>query len=193
MVKIKLDFFRYFKLKYNAKKNKTTTTNASVNKAFLLQRLIAMKEINCCNRFMWIFKCTSQHISEALHNSFEFIKSLELLGVPLHRSEVKVGLLNMLIKNINPRKLCNWTCPAVNQFLSHRIKANILAEESKKDHVFLHRILIIPVDLPFEFKRLQFLVMLRFAMTMNKSNLSKLLTSNYFPMLFPQPTIYCLF
>ena len=49
------------------------------------------------------------------------------------------------------------------------IEATILTGCGKGEDVFIPRIPIIPNDLPFEFKRLQFPVRLAFAMTINKA------------------------
>jgi ATP-dependent DNA helicase PIF1 len=49
------------------------------------------------------------------------------------------------------------------------IKATILNGKFKGEDVLLSRIPMIPKDMPFEFKRLQFPVRLAFAMTSNKA------------------------
>ena len=49
------------------------------------------------------------------------------------------------------------------------IEATILTGPFEGEHVFIPRIPLIPTDLPFSFKRLQFPVRLAFAITINKS------------------------
>ena len=53
--------------------------------------------------------------------------------------------------------------------MPHVIEATILAGCAKGDDVFIPRIPMIPTDMPFEFKRLQFPIQLAFAMSINKA------------------------
>ncbi|GFW03636.1 ATP-dependent DNA helicase PIF6 [Trichonephila clavipes] len=53
--------------------------------------------------------------------------------------------------------------------MNNVIEATILTGKSKGEDVLLPRIPMIPTDMPFEFKRLQFPVRLAFAMTINKA------------------------
>ena len=75
----------------------------------------------------------------------------------------------MLLRNLDPPRLCNGTRLAVKQLLPHVIEATIMTGVGKGEDVFIPKIPIIPSDLPFEFKRLQFPVKLSFAMTINKA------------------------
>ncbi|GFX62032.1 ATP-dependent DNA helicase [Trichonephila clavipes] len=52
--------------------------------------------------------------------------------------------------------------------MNNVIEATILTGKFKGEDVLLPRIPMIPTDMPFEFKRLQFPVRLAFAMTINK-------------------------
>jgi len=56
---------------------------------------------------------------------------------------------------------------SVKKMMNNIIKAAILNEKFKED-VLLPHIQMIPTDMPFEFKHLQFPVRLAFAMTINK-------------------------
>jgi len=49
------------------------------------------------------------------------------------------------------------------------IEATILTGCAKDEDVFISRIHMVPTDMPFEFKRLQFPVHLAFAMSINKA------------------------
>ena len=49
------------------------------------------------------------------------------------------------------------------------LEATILTGKSVGEHVFIPRIPLIPSDMPFQFKRLQFPVKPSFAMSINKS------------------------
>ena len=75
----------------------------------------------------------------------------------------------MLLRNLDPPKLCNGTRLVVKKLNKHIIEATILTETFKGENVFIPRIPLIPTDLPFNFKRLQFPVRLGFAITINKS------------------------
>jgi ATP-dependent DNA helicase PIF1 len=53
--------------------------------------------------------------------------------------------------------------------MNNIIEATILNGKFKEEDVLLPRIPMIPTDMPFEFKRLQFPMRLAFAMTINKA------------------------
>ena len=53
--------------------------------------------------------------------------------------------------------------------MNNVIEATILNGKFKGEDVLLPRIPMVPTDMPFEFKRLQFPVRLAFAMTINKA------------------------
>ena len=76
----------------------------------------------------------------------------------------------MLLRNLDAPKLCNGTKLVVKKLMLHVIEATILTEgPSAGKDVFIPRIPMIPTDLPFKFKRLQFPLRPCFAMTINKS------------------------
>jgi ATP-dependent DNA helicase PIF1 len=75
----------------------------------------------------------------------------------------------MLLRNLDPPKLCNDTRLSVKNLYSQLIEATILTDCAKGKDVFIPRIPLIPTDLPFDFKRIQFPVRLTFAMYINKA------------------------
>lgn len=99
----------------------------------------------------------------------EFLNSLDLPGLPPHNLQLKVGSVVIMLRNINQPQLCNGTRLTIKKLLNNIIEATILKGKYKGEDVLIPRIPMIPTDIPFQFKRLQFPVRLAFAMTINKS------------------------
>ncbi|GFU21344.1 ATP-dependent DNA helicase [Trichonephila clavipes] len=112
---------------------------------------------------------TVENQDEVVNYPTEFLNSLDLPGMPLHVLTLKIGVPIILLRNINPPRLCNGTRLSVKKMMNNVIEATILTGKFKGEDVLLPRIPMIPTDMPFEFKRLQFPVRLAFAMTINKA------------------------
>lgn len=105
----------------------------------------------------------------------EFLHDQTPSGMPPHTLVLKVGVIMcyyMLLRNLNPKKgLCNGSRLSVLGFSKNMIRAEIISECNRGDHVFIPRIIFTPSDtnLPFILKRRQFPILPAYAMTINKS------------------------
>jgi ATP-dependent DNA helicase PIF1 len=80
-----------------------------------------------------------------------------------------VGSIIIKLRNLNHQTLCNSMRLSVKKLMNNLIQATIIKGKFKGEEVLIPRIPIIPTDLPFQFKRIQFSIQLAFAMTINQS------------------------
>ncbi|GJX04895.1 ATP-dependent DNA helicase PIF1-like protein [Tanacetum coccineum] len=102
----------------------------------------------------------------------EFINGLKFSGVPNYRLVLKVGILIMLLRNIDQQNgLCNGTSLQVLKLTRTSISAQIINDTHFGKIVIIPRLRITPSDkrLPLKIVRKQFPISLSFAMTINKS------------------------
>ena len=60
--------------------------------------------------------------NEAVNYPSEFLNSIDLSGFPPHVLQLKIGVPIILLRNINPPKLCNGTRLAVKKTMSVRLQ-----------------------------------------------------------------------
>ncbi|GFW26037.1 ATP-dependent DNA helicase [Trichonephila clavipes] len=113
------------------------------------------------------FKSTRTIVDE--NETVKFFNSLNILGTPPHNLRLKIGALVILLRNLNPPRLCNGTRLVIKRIAGNLLEATILIVRFKSEIVLLPRIPLIPSESPIPFKRLQFQIRLAFAMTINKS------------------------
>ena len=110
-----------------------------------------------------------QKEEEVVDYPIEFLNSIKLSGLSDHKLTLKVGAPIMLLRNLNPPKLCNGSRLIITNLHNNLIEAKILTGQYKGEEVMIPKIPLIPSDYPFNFRRLQFPIKLCFSMTINKS------------------------
>jgi ATP-dependent DNA helicase PIF1 len=102
----------------------------------------------------------------------EILNTLTPNGMPPHKLQLKVGMIIMLLRNLNTREgCCNGTRLRIHRLQRNVIDASIIGGKYDGNRVFIPRILMTPTSstLPFTLTRRQFPIRPCFAMTINKS------------------------
>jgi ATP-dependent DNA helicase PIF1 len=89
--------------------------------------------------------------------------------MPPHNLQLNIGSSIILLRNLNPLRLCNGTRLVIKKLMKNVIEAIILNGKFRGENILFPRIPIILTDVPTQFKHLQFPIKLAFSMTINKS------------------------
>ena len=93
---------------------------------------------------------------EATNYPTEFLNSLAVPGLPQHKIILKKRATIMLLRNMNPPKLCNGTRLTVKRLEAHVIEATIMTGKFKGHNEFIPKIPLMSIDMGIEFRRVQF-------------------------------------
>ncbi|GBN07050.1 hypothetical protein AVEN_150762-1 [Araneus ventricosus] len=80
---------------------------------------------------------------EAVNFPSEFLNFLDQAGLPPHRLTLKTGCPIILLRNLDPPKLCDGTRLCVKKTFPNVIEATILTGKGKYETVFIPRIPLI--------------------------------------------------
>lgn len=114
----------------------------------------------------------TENDSEINNYPVEFLNSINVSGLPPHRLMLKVDSIVLLIRNLNTKDaLVNGTRMRVKCLHRNTIDCEVLTGVSRNKRVLIPRIKLTysGTILPFNFQRVQFPLILAFAMTINKS------------------------
>ncbi|XP_056860125.1 uncharacterized protein LOC130508569 [Raphanus sativus] len=102
----------------------------------------------------------------------DFLNTIKVSGLPNHSLRLKVGCPVMVLRNIDPSAgLMNGTRLQITELMDFMVKAKIITGEKVGRTVDIPRLLITTSDtkLPFKMRRKQLLLVVAFAITINKS------------------------
>lgn len=122
--------------------------------------------------YMSIDCMISDDPNDSIDFPIEFLHAQCPSGMPQHILKLEVGAFIMLLRNLNPKKgLLKGTRLIVRSLHRNCINAEIITGSNKGEEICIPRISLELSEstLPLRKKRIQFPVMLAFAMTINNS------------------------
>lgn len=114
----------------------------------------------------------SEHDSDKQNYPIEWLHKQTPSGIPPHVLKLKVGVVVMLLRNLDPPNgLSNGTRLIVSELRPNFIVADIISEANRGSQVMLPRMDLVCDDqtLPIKLRRQQFPILPAYAMTINKS------------------------
>lgn len=88
----------------------------------------------------------------------EYLNSINIPGLPLHELKLKVGVVIMLMRNLNQTLgLCNGTRMMVTRCFKHYVQCEVISGSYKDTRHFIPRMELFPTEthLPFRLCRKQ--------------------------------------
>ena len=104
--------------------------------------------------------------------ALEFLSTLRTSGLPNNKIKLKVGTTIMLLRNLDQvQGLGNGTRLIVTRMADHVLEARIISGKNVGNLTYIPRMSMSPSQSPWPFKyiRRQFLIIVSYAMTINKS------------------------
>ena len=165
-----------------------TIGTCDTTKEYLQQRAIlaiANKDVNSINRSVcdllpgnYISCLSVDSIANKEHEDVfqpEFFNAIDEASLAPYHLRLKVGMPMMMLRNLDPPRICNGTRLRINRVSPNRkvIEAEIMGGKHTGEIYLIHRIPMASKEddpmLPAPFIRLQFPIRPAFAMTINKS------------------------
>uniref|UniRef100_A0A0R0GF21 ATP-dependent DNA helicase n=1 Tax=Glycine max TaxID=3847 RepID=A0A0R0GF21_SOYBN len=153
-------------------------TNLQNYNVFNIRALCMLTQINMIGQHMEYLSSDAIDKSESIGSfhfhsiTTEFLNSLTTSSLSSHSIKLKIGCPIMLLRNLDQTQgLCNGTKLIVTRLAKHVIAAEIISGKNPEHNVYIPRMSMSPSQSPWLFKllRRQFLIMLSYAMTINKS------------------------
>ncbi|XP_023209563.1 uncharacterized protein LOC111612564 [Centruroides sculpturatus] len=129
---------------------------------------IILEKVNGNNRDYLLID-TVLSTDDAVHYPQEFLNVLSPSGFSPHKLKLKIGSPIMLLCNVHFPNPCNGIKLQITVMCDNIIEAIIFTGPATGEiGAFISRIPMVPTDLPFKFKCLQFPIKVSFAITINK-------------------------
>lgn len=132
-----------------------------------------LEEMSGCQKvYKSMDSVDSDDPEEVANYPTEFLNNCSVSGIPPHLLKLKEGAIVILLKNIDSKRgLCKGTRLIIKELRGNIILATICSGKGKGNVVFIPKMAMSPADsdFPFKLKRLQFPILLAFAVTINKS------------------------
>ncbi|XP_014779114.1 uncharacterized protein LOC106875470 [Octopus bimaculoides] len=144
-------------------RNQFTDYNWLKTRAILAPKNVAVDDLNIKvleqlsdERHIYNSIDTVLNIDEAVNYLVEFLNSLTPPGLPPHNLHLKIGAPVMRHRNLDPPKLCNDTGLIIKKMMPTVLETTIFTGKARDEPVFIPRIPLIPSNMPFQYKLLQF-------------------------------------